>query len=557
MLGRASSNGRRPDGLTFVETQELNLPVDGRRGPILPRAQVIIVGAGPIGLLAANLLGVEGVEVLLLEKNGTTSSSPKAIVVDDEHLRVLDSLGLQDAVDTNAPPFGIHFFTAAGEPIVQAFGFVTPNGRGNRNPISQPVYEKRLLEGAQNYPTVSVRYGAEMIGLEQGADGVKLFVKCIDGSQQTVAADVLLACDGTNSVVREALGISFKGRRIDQPHLVIDLADFPDQSPYSRFFCDPARPFNSVPGPYGGRRIEFMLMPGDDPEKICTPEAVRELIDRHTPYAGMPVHLLRAAVYGFSGRVAERLFEGRIFLLGDAAHVMPPFGAQGLNTGARDAVNLCWKIKGFLNRTWSLSVLKTYESERRAQIEQTIAYSVRVGQLANIQSRPLAKLRNIVFKLLNRHPSVRAYFSQMRYMPKQRIGHGILIWDDHGKNSFVGMSFPRVGGLGPAKDQNFDQIVGRDFALVGIAAPRALLKVVSDLALWKRLGAKIIALEQLPADSAVEDAMSARIRQLHGVHCGEILVVRPDKYVAAAMTFENYTLKSAEFEKLLSLEPAR
>lgn len=503
-------------------------------------------------MLAANLLGAEGAEVVLLEKNEKTSSLPKAIVVDDEHFRVLDRLGVQEAVDINAQPFGIHFLTADGEPIVQASGFVTPNGRGNRNPISQPVYERKLLERVQNCPTVAIRYGTEVTGFEQSANGVNLFVKSAEGTDLTVRADFVLACDGTNSMVRKVLGIPFQGRRIDQPHLVIDLADFPDQAPYSRFFCDPARPFNSVPGPYGGRRIEFMLMPGDDLSKICSPEAVQKLIDQHTPYMGMPIHLLRAAVYGFSERVAERLSEERIFLLGDAAHVMPPFGAQGLNTGARDAVNLCWKIKGVLDGSYGLSLLKTYEPERKTQIEQTIAYSVRIGQLANIQSRPLAKLRNIFFKLINKHPSVRAYFSQMRYMPKSRLGDGILLSDAHGKNSIVGMIFPRVEGLGPARKQNFDQVVGRDFALVGISARHDLLRAVADLPVWKRLEAKVVALEEVPSNSMAEDAMSARLRQLHAVHRGEVLVVRPDKYVAASMTSENYIFKSAEVEKLLS-----
>ena len=93
----------------------------------------------------------------------------------------------------------------------------------------------------------------------------------------------VLGCDGVHSFVRESLDIAFEGVRLNEPHLVIDFAEFPDQSPFSRFFCDPRRPFNSILMPYGGRRIEFMLNDGDDREDIKSFESIRRLVDRHTP----------------------------------------------------------------------------------------------------------------------------------------------------------------------------------------------------------------------------------------------------------------------------------
>jgi len=539
------------NGLTFAEASELNKPVSGPRGRVSPRAQVAIVGAGPIGLLAANILGALSVDVVVLEKNETTSGLPKAIVLDDEHCRTLEWLRLNGAIDRHARPFGIHFIAANGKPIVRANGFVTANGCGNRTPISQPVYEKVSLAGLERFPNVTVCYGADLIGFQQSDEGVYLSVKNADGVVSVLHADFVLGCDGANSPVRKALGIAFAGRRIDQPHLVVDLAEFPDDAPYSRFYCDPARPFNSIPGPYGGRRIEFMLIDGDKPDEMCSPEVVRELVNRHTPYAGVPLHILRTAVYGFSERVAEKLSLGRSFLLGDAAHVMPPFGAQGLNSGARDAVNLCWKIHGVLNGLWDREVLHTYDSERRSQVEQTIAYSVWVGRLANMQSKLMASLRNGVFAILNVHGGVRRYFSQMRYMPKPKIGPGILLADAGRKNSCVGITFPRIEGLGKGGNRNFDEFVGSGFSLIGIDVSDGELKRLLSLKPWVALAPRVVSLSESTLLSGGQNPLGARMRQLFQVHRGEVLIVRPDRYIGGAMRPADFNGKSQEYADLL------
>src|SRR5581483_9010397 len=135
-----------------------------------------------------------------------------------------------------------------------------------------------------------------------------------------------------------------------QRWLVVDcVEDAADQTAPIIFFCNPSRPAVTVPAPQGGRRWEFMLLPGEREEDLLNPKTIEALIQQaravSLPQAtSQPYSIYRRAIYTFHAAIAARFAQGRIFLLGDAAHMMPPFGGQGMNSGLRDAHNLCWKL---------------------------------------------------------------------------------------------------------------------------------------------------------------------------------------------------------------------
>ena len=523
--------------LSLQETLALITPGEAPADAVPASVDVVVVGAGPVGLTAANLLGSYGVDCLLIEQNRALSSTPKAIAVDDEYMRVLDRL---DLVSTLKPhlsrPFGVHFMSPLGFALVKVPGFITPNGFGNRNAVLQPVFEKFLLDGSRRYPGVRIRFGAAVTSIVQGPDQLRLGLNTTDGPC-TVTARYVLACDGARSFIRTTLNIPFPGSRIDEPHLVIDLADFPDQVDYSRFFCNPVRPVNSVPAPYGGRRLEFMLSPRDDHDRILTDEGIRELVDRHTPYRGVALNIVRRAIYGFSERIAGQLQSGRVFLLGDAAHVMPPFGGQGMNTGARDAANLCWKVAAVLRGDMSPPALGSYDTERRDHIRATVRYSVRVGRLANIRSRGLAGLRDAGFALANLLPSVRRYFREMRHLPRPFLTAGLLATSPAGDDGLTGRILPRLllrrAGLG---ELSLDEAAGPWFALIGMDVAPDVLAAAAAHPLWRRLQPALV---PIAADASGDQAGGATLaaaddrgRDLLVRHRGTILVLRPDRYVA-------------------------
>jgi 3-(3-hydroxy-phenyl)propionate hydroxylase len=524
--------------LSFEEVVATNEPVEGPASVAPEDADVVIVGAGPVGLVAASLLGLYGVKTVLIERNRLTSDQPKAVIMDDEFLRLIHRLGTLDALRPHltSVPFGIHFYSPLGFELVKAEGFMTPNGFANRNSVSQPMLEKILLQNLQRFQSVTICYRHTAKRLSQTDRDVQVTVDDESGRDRRISSRFLLGCDGVHSFVRESLNIAFEGKRLNEPHLVIDFAEFPDQSPFSRFFCNPRRPFNSILMPYGGRRIEFMLMDGDDRERIKSFESIQQLVKRHTPYADVELKVIRSAVYGYSARIAEHLQRKRVFLLGDAAHVMPPFGSSGMNTGARDANNLCWKIAFVLDGLTGADILASYDPERRAHIEAVVKYSVLVGRLANIRSWPLALLRDAFFATVNLIPQMRQYFRDMRYMPKSEIKQGLVV-SRGDRPSLVGRMFPRLTMRNADLNPDFDELCGNGFALIGIDVNDDTLSKITYLPPWAKIKPACVHVRvNASAPNAGFAVSDDRQKKILAPHSGEIAILRPDRYTAAIST---------------------
>ncbi|WP_431878927.1 bifunctional 3-(3-hydroxy-phenyl)propionate/3-hydroxycinnamic acid hydroxylase [Amycolatopsis sacchari] len=496
------------------------------------RAEVAVVGAGPVGMTAAALLAARGVRVVVLERNATTSDAPKAISLDDEALRVYQSAGLAERIlKVIVPGIGTRYYDALGRPVLQArapqpgrFGYPF------KNPFAQPDLERELHASLVAHRGVTVRMGAEVTALDQDGDGAEVRYRRADGTTGAVHAEYVLACDGGRSTIRGLLGVGMTGRSHPESWLVADvLGDHHDER-YGMHHGDPRRPHVIVPGRDGRCRYEFLLHEGEGgPDDHPGFALVRRLLAPFRPIT--PRQVERAVIYRFHGLVADRWRAGRVFLLGDAAHMMPPFAGQGLNSGVRDAANLCWKIADVLAGRLTESALDTYELERRPHAEATVRLSERLGRIVMSTDARWAARRDAYFTTILRDPAKRAFFEEMRYRPPHTYRTGLLVPP---AGTMIGQ--PRVFDTATSSIRLLDDALGTGWALLAVGTSAADL---DDAA--KALGhlapstARIAVDNRLPAGGGrLLVDVDGRLDQEFTPHRGRIVLLRPDHFIAAS-----------------------
>lgn len=355
---------------------------------------VIIVGCGPVGVVAAHLLGCRGISTLVIERDHAPYDLPRAIHLDHEIMRILQSAGLADLLIPylSTPAGAMHF--GADYSVIRQFHKIIKTDRlgwASDYFFYQPDIERILRDALGGRDTVDVMYGHAVTFVDESDAGVTVYAEA-DGSKQCFKARYLLACDGGRSVVRKELEIGLEDLGFDEPWIVVDaLVDGPVKMPELKgtlegvdmqqvmfIVGDPKRPTSVIPGVGRHRRWEFMLLADEKPEDFTAPEAVNALL---APWLdGQNVQLIRCATYRFHALLAKRWNTERVYLLGDAAHQTPPFYGQGLCHGIRDAANLAWKLDLVLSGRADSNLLTTYQPERLPQVRSIIHASIRIGR---------------------------------------------------------------------------------------------------------------------------------------------------------------------------------
>ncbi|WP_206789674.1 bifunctional 3-(3-hydroxy-phenyl)propionate/3-hydroxycinnamic acid hydroxylase [Amycolatopsis sp. MtRt-6] len=503
-----------------------------------PNADVIVVGAGPVGMTAAALLAARGVSVIVLEAQAEPVAEPKAISIDDESLRTYQDAGIADRIMRIAVPgTGTVYFGHDGRRLFQASGPAPYRlGFPFKNPFAQPELEQVLRTVLTENPHVDLRFGARVVNVTQDRRRVCAVTE-VAGIARSVRARYLIAADGGRSTVRTLLGIDMTGRSYQDNWLVVDTLEDTRTERYAMHHGCPERPHVIVPGLDGRCRYEFALHPGEaEPGPDPGFALIERLLGPHRTIR--PDQVQRAVVYRFNAVNADEWRRGNVFLMGDAAHMMPPFAGQGLNSGIRDATNLCWKIAGVLGGTLEQRVLSTYEAERRPHVDATIRVSERLGRVVMTTSKRLATGRDRIIRRMLETDDGRNYLEQMRYRPANTIAAGLMRSGDLGAGTAVAQ--PRVFDAATSKVRMLDEPAGRGWTTIGVDVPAAgWSDAESVCAMTGARRLHVVVGQTLPTAMAnarvLVDVDGGLVREFEPYR-GRFLLIRPDRLIAASWT---------------------
>ena len=498
----------------------------------IPHYDVAVVGYGPTGVTAANLLGAAGLRVVVVERDAEVYARARAISTDEEVLRIWQQVGLaEDLARDMLANLPIEFVDACGEPFLNAT--FTPAGHGYppQSFLYQPALEEILRAGVTRFGNVELLLAHECLRVRQDTDGAELLLAADGGDQLTrVRASWVIAADGGSSPTRGQLGIGFEGRTYETRWVVIDTAikrDWPGHDRL-RFHCDPRRPAVDCPTPLGHHRWEFPVLPGEDERELVSEDAVWRLLKRQDITPGH-VDILRAVVYSHHVRFAARWRVGRVFLAGDAAHAMPPWIGQGMAAGVRDAANLCWKLAAVVRGELPAAVLDSYEIERKPHVREVTRRAVFVGRVITERRPVVTALRDRLVRPICRLPATTRLLIRRSWVPEARYPHGLLGTG----GSAVGRKIPQPWVLdGHGVRQRLDDLTASRWTVLstGSAEPAA----------WTVAGAALLTV--LPPGSPArpgsvvdtDGVLTAWLR----AHRAEVLALRPDSFVYAAANTE-------------------
>jgi 3-(3-hydroxy-phenyl)propionate hydroxylase len=450
--------------------------------PDVPHVPVVVIGAGPTGVTVATLLAQYGIDSLLLDRWSQVYPRPRAVHLDDEIYRIVARLGIADEFAAiSRPALGLRLLDSSMN-VLAEFSRDTGlsrNGFPQANMFDQPEFEGLLRSNLEHYPRAELRGNAEVTDVAEDADGrVRVtYTDRADRSEHVVVTDYVLGCDGANSITRTSIGARMLDLGFEQRWLVVDVATSADLQQWEGVHqvCDPVRAGTYMRIGASRYRWEFRLLAGESAADFDTLAALGPLL---RPWVdGVPndeLELLRVTEYTFRAQLADRWRRGRIFLLGDAAHLTPPFIGQGMGAGLRDAMNLAWKLAGVLGATLPADILDSYQQERKPHARHMIRLALGVGRAMTAGGEFGNLVRRLVVPQLRRLPGLSAKVLDSQ---TPALHHSALVHKTHAPWQLAGTLCPNPVVDGGTR---LDATLGNRFALVTIVVPRPVERALAE-----------------------------------------------------------------------------
>ncbi len=491
-------------------------------------ADVAIIGYGPVGQLLALKMAQRGHSVVVVERWSALYGLPRAVALDHEVLRILQSSGLMGEFESRTCRSKVYEWRNGQGELLMAFGGMDSgeiSGWPAMSGFSQPALE-RLLDDrvrGEHAGQVELMQGWSLNGLTEHTGGVALRIRPSSdshGPERSIAARYVVGCDGAGSFVRAAMGASMEELDFAADWLVVDVLPR-DPARWNADLvqvCDPSRPTTMVAGGPGRRRFEFMLLPGERKEDMNRPAAAWSLLERWdwTPDNAV---LERHAVYTFRACVSDIWRKGRVMLAGDAAHLMPPFAAQGLCTGLRDVAALAWRLDLLLRGSANDALLDSYAAERAPHARQLIEFAVDLGRTICVLDPPAAAARDAALRADKDRAGE-------RYLAP-RLGESALLrsGDPHAGKLGLQARVRSAGRLGM-----FDDVVGSGFVLLGLDHDPKRDLDPGQREFLAALDARVVGIGR---GCAIQDVDGSYRSWFADLGAGAVLV-RPDFYLVGA-----------------------
>jgi len=504
---------------------------------------VLVVGAGPVGLFLACDLARRDVAVRLVDRNGGPTDFSKAIGIHARTMEAFQDLGLAEALMARGLPVP----TAGVYSRRRLLGRVRLDRLESPFPfmldLEQGQTERLLMEHLASLGGRDERHCA-LVGFEQDAEGVTASLEHDGGRRETCRARYLVGCDGAHSTVRHTLGLGFSGEALPANMMLADVVlDW--NTPYNEAVIVFSAGSMLFIAPLASGRARVI---GDLPDDVETVDLamVQRLLDERSPVAARASDPAWLTNFHVSERQVERYRSDRVFLAGDAAHIHSPAGGQGMNTGIQDAYNLAWKLALGVRGVSARGLLDSYDAERRPVGAQVLAQTGRMLRMAQI-ANPVARfLRDSAISLLMQRRRVQKTMTrQLSQLAIEYVDSPIAMTSWH--HAHQGLRAGERAPDGPVVDARdgrrttlFEAMRGTGHVLLGLSAgdETGPMQQAVEAAL-ARHGKDVSALLVMPGEGTLPAGFShhdpsGKLHGRYGASSPSLYCIRPDGYIGLA-----------------------